>query len=74
MKTTPGRLIRRARAEARLTQVELARRCETAQSAISRLENDTISPTVETLERVLAAAGAELIITTKERDDATTHG
>ena len=64
MNVTPGRLIRATRERAHLTQGQLAARCATAQSAISRLETDAVSPTVETLERILAAAGAELILTT----------
>lgn len=57
---TPGKLIRQARIEAGLSQGQLAARAGTAQSAISRIENDRISPTVETLERIIVATGAKL--------------
>jgi transcriptional regulator with XRE-family HTH domain len=63
---TAADLIRTTREAAGLRQVDLAARCHTAQSAISRLESGHVSPTVETLERILRAAGAELILTTKE--------
>jgi predicted nucleotidyltransferase/DNA-binding XRE family transcriptional regulator len=53
-------LLRQARTEARLSQSELARRAGTSQAAISRYEQGVESPTVTTLERVLAAAGARL--------------
>jgi uncharacterized protein len=43
-----------------LSQLRLARRVGTRQSAISRLERDEISPTVETLELLLAAMGERL--------------
>jgi transcriptional regulator with XRE-family HTH domain len=47
-----------------LTQSQLALRAGSTQAAISRLEHDEISPTVETLERLLAVMGeeAELVI------------
>ncbi len=64
--TTAAALIRTTRESAHLTQGQLAARCNTAQSAISRLESGHVSPTVETLERILRAAGAELILSTKE--------
>jgi len=43
-----------------LSQRELARRAGTAQSVIARIERGLTSPTWETLERLLAAAGVEL--------------
>lgn len=53
-------LIRRARREAGLTQAELARRAATSQSAVAAYESGTKTPTVETLERLLRAAGQRL--------------
>lgn len=66
--TDAGVLIRTAREAAGLRQGELAKRCGTSQSAISRLENGRISPTVETLERTLRAAGAELTLSYRTKE------
>ena len=49
-----------ARTTAGLSQRELAERAGTSQSAIARLERGGASPSVDTLERLLAAAGFEL--------------
>jgi transcriptional regulator with XRE-family HTH domain len=43
-----------------LTQARLALRAGTTQGAISRLERDAISPTFDTVERLLAAMGETL--------------
>ena len=53
-------LIREARERANLTQAELAARAGTSQPAISRYEAATASPSVETLDRLLASMGARL--------------
>ena len=53
-------LIARARAEAGLTQQQLARRLGVSQAAIARLERPAANPTIATLERVLRATGREL--------------
>ena len=58
--STAGVLLRQARTRAGLSQRELARRAGTAQSVIARIERGQTSPTLETLERLLAAAGVEL--------------
>lgn len=57
---TPGELIRAARRRHGISQARLARRVGTKQSAISRLEADRNSPSVETLEQVLNAMGERL--------------
>ncbi len=49
-----------ARRQAGLTQRELARRAGTAQSVVARIESGKSSPTIETMERLLAAAGCVL--------------
>lgn len=64
-----GYLIRRERLRARMSQAELARRAGTAQTAISRLETNEISPTLRTLERIIEATGAVLIIDAKREED-----
>lgn len=53
-------LIRQARREAGLTQAELAQRAATSQSAVAAYETGAKTPTVETLERLLRAAGQQL--------------
>jgi transcriptional regulator with XRE-family HTH domain len=52
-----GSLIKRSRQQAGLTQVELARRLGTTQSAVARLERPDSNPRVDTLERALLATG-----------------
>jgi transcriptional regulator with XRE-family HTH domain len=56
----PGGLLREARLRHGLDQAELARRVGTAQPAISRLERNAVSPTVETLNRLLESMGETL--------------
>jgi transcriptional regulator with XRE-family HTH domain len=58
-----GPLIRDARKRHGLDQAELARRAGTAQPAISRIERNAVSPTIETLNRLLEALGETLAIT-----------
>jgi transcriptional regulator with XRE-family HTH domain len=57
---SPGELIRSTRARKGLSQATLARRVGTQQSAISRLEADEVSPSVETLDLLLRAMGESL--------------
>ena len=45
-----------------MTQKQLAARARTSQAAISRIERDEISPTVETLRNLLDLLGEELTI------------
>lgn len=59
---TVGLLITKARNNSGLTQAELASRAGTSQAAIARYEADRVSPSVSTLERVLRAAGEELLL------------
>lgn len=54
--------LRRARERAGLTQQELARRAGTSQATISAYENGAKEPSVRTLDRLLAAAGARLAV------------
>lgn len=53
-------VIRRARTQAGLSQRELAHRAATSQPAVARIENGQASPTVATLQRLVAAAGYDL--------------
>lgn len=57
-----GALIRDARRRRGFDQAELARRAGTAQPAISRLERDAISPSIETLNRIFEAMGETLSV------------
>ena len=68
--TTAAALLREARMRAGLSQRGLAKKAGTAQSVIARIERGQTSPTLETLERLLAAAGVELHarLAVKERD------
>ena len=53
-------LVRATRVRHRLTQGELAHRCATSQAQISRIERGDISPSVDTLARILGAMGERL--------------
>lgn len=63
-------LIRQARKRHGLSQRTLALRAATDQAAISRIEGRHVSPSVETVERLLAAMGEELRLESEplERD------
>ena len=52
-----------ARVRAGLTQEQLARRMDTTQSAITRLEGGRTRPSARTLERLARATGTRLRIT-----------
>ncbi|MEA2826014.1 MAG: hypothetical protein QOG43_453 [Actinomycetota bacterium] len=56
-----GAIIRRARTSRGLTQSQLATISGIEQSNISAIENDRRVPTVETLHRLLASCGYELL-------------
>jgi transcriptional regulator with XRE-family HTH domain len=58
----PGLLLREARASARLTQSDVARRAGTTQAAVARVERGRVSPTIRTLQRLLATTGHELAL------------
>jgi transcriptional regulator with XRE-family HTH domain len=55
-----GTLIRATRERHRLTQAQLALRAGTSQNAVSRAERDEISPSVDTIQRLLGAMGERL--------------
>lgn len=55
-----GTLIRECRRRHRLTQAELARRARTSQPQIGRIERGEISPSIDTLERLLLSMGERL--------------
>jgi transcriptional regulator with XRE-family HTH domain len=65
-------LIRIARRKAGLTQAVLAARAGTSQAAVSVYESGRRSPSVDTLSRLLAAAGFEMRMRLAAPDTHTT--
>ncbi|MCR5232119.1 MAG: XRE family transcriptional regulator [Acholeplasmatales bacterium] len=55
-----GNKIKERRVLLQLTQQELANRCELTKGYISQLENDSVSPSLETLEIILDVLGITL--------------
>jgi len=68
MKIEPGRLLRDARIRHGVSQERLAVRAGTTQSAISRIEKERVSPTVQTLAELLRLLGEDLILSASDRD------
>lgn len=62
-------LIKLARHDAGLSQRELARRAGTSQAAIAAYESGRRSPSLETLARIVRAAGQDLRIQVVAYDD-----
>ena len=56
----PNRLIRDVRRRHGVSQASLARRARTSQTHVSRIERGEVSPSVETLERLLECMGERL--------------
>lgn len=52
----------RARAEADMTQEQVAEKMQTSQSYVAKLESGRVSPSMKALQRYAAATGARLII------------
>jgi transcriptional regulator with XRE-family HTH domain len=65
-----GALIRSTRERHRLTQAQLALRAGTSQNAVSRVERDQVSPSVDTLRRLLAAMGERLELSVRRMEGA----
>jgi transcriptional regulator with XRE-family HTH domain len=68
MDRTPGELLRETRLRRGVSQARLAIRAGTTQSAISRIEGDRLSPSVETLRRLLHLLGEDLVLRAEPRD------
>ncbi len=68
MHPSPGELLRAARRRHGVSQARLAARASTTQSAISRIERDRVSPSVETLRSLLHLLGEDLELGVAERD------
>jgi transcriptional regulator with XRE-family HTH domain len=65
---TPGELLKETRLRHRVSQKGLATRAGTTQSAISRIERDRVSPSVDTLRELLYLLGEDLILGANTRD------
>jgi transcriptional regulator with XRE-family HTH domain len=65
---TPGELLKQARLRHGVSQGSLATRAGTTQSAISRIERDRISPSIETLRELLYLLGEDLALRSEVRD------
>jgi len=52
----------RARAEADMTQEQVAEKMQTSQSYVAKLESGSVSPSMKALQRYVAATGARLKI------------
>jgi transcriptional regulator with XRE-family HTH domain len=66
-------LLREARARAGLSQRALAGRAGTSQSVIARIEKGQVSPSTDTLVKLLAAAGFEAWTELLPRPTETSH-
>jgi transcriptional regulator with XRE-family HTH domain len=65
---SPGRLLKNTRERHGVSQHQLAVRAGTTQSAISRIERDRVSPSIETLRELLYLLGEDLNLETGVRD------
>lgn len=64
-----GRLLREARISAQLSQTDVARRAQVAQSVISAYESGRREPSVSTLKRLVLATGHRLILDVERSGD-----
>lgn len=62
---TVGRLIKATRERHGLSQRRLALRAATGQAAVSRIESERVSPSIETVQQLMAAMGEELELGTR---------
>jgi transcriptional regulator with XRE-family HTH domain len=65
---TPGELLRQARVRHELNQEQLAIRAGTTQSAVARIEQDRISPSIETLTTLFQAMEEDFVFGARPRD------
>ena len=56
-----------------LSQRQLAVRAGTSQAFISRIEQGHVSPTVETLQRLLLVMGEDLVVASQRRESDRDH-
>lgn len=67
---SPGSLLREARKRASLSQTDVARRADVAQSVVSAYESGRREPAFGTLERLIAATGHRLDVRLEPAADA----
>lgn len=60
----PASILRTARRQAGLTQLQLAHELRVSQAAVAKLEHPRSNPTVYTLDRALRATGRRLLLET----------
>jgi transcriptional regulator with XRE-family HTH domain len=65
---SPGQLLKEARRRHGVSQKRLAMRAGTTQSAISRIERDRVSPSIDTLRELLYLLGEDLTLGAEARD------
>jgi len=65
---TSGQVLREVRRRHGLTQQQLADRARTSQAAVSRIERDVVSPSVDTLAYLLDLLGEELALEARPID------
>jgi transcriptional regulator with XRE-family HTH domain len=68
-----GQLLREARIERGLDQAALARRAGTTQAYVSRVERGVVSPSLETLARLLHAMGLRMRLSTEPLPHGNAH-
>lgn len=61
----PSTLLKSARRESGVTQVELARRLGVSQAAVAKLKRPGANPTVATLDDALRSIGRRLVLSTE---------
>jgi predicted nucleotidyltransferase/DNA-binding XRE family transcriptional regulator len=71
--SSTGTLLREARKASRLSQTEVARRANIAQSVISAYESDQREPSMATFQRLVEATGHRLVISL-DRDPSVRFG
>lgn len=62
-------MIKKLREDELLTQKELCKKIGIWQGELSKYENDKMSPSVNTLEKILKAMGYKLLINVGENDE-----
>src|SRR6476661_8474133 len=73
-KVTCGEFLRAARRRNKLNQGELGSRAGMDQPAISRIERGVVSPSLETLNRLMEAMGEAIMLSTMRLDDPVPGG
>lgn len=60
-----SRQIIKKRLEKKMSQQDLAKKAHTTQAIVSRLENSTLNPSLELIERISTGLGSNLILSIK---------